>query len=151
MYAEALSIAPCSPANMHAVLVRTSHYTPIPQGCAPLSRDIKSYISSGVINLDKPSNPSSHEVVSWVKRMLRYEQKSFASRVALLNKFTESRRLVTAAPSTPRSPAASSSALIARPVSSSPSRELERSMSASSACTTSSQEARHSLRAPSRP
>lgn len=62
-------------ANNIAVLVRTSHYTPIPQGCAPLARDLKQYISSGVINLDKPSNPSSHEVVSWIKRMLRYASK----------------------------------------------------------------------------
>lgn len=54
-----------------AVLVRTGHFTPIPAGCSPLKRDLKSYISSGVINLDKPSNPSSHEVVAWVKRMLR--------------------------------------------------------------------------------
>lgn len=53
------------------VLVRTSHFTPIPNGCTPLKRDLKTYISSGVINLDKPSNPSSHEVVAWVKRMLR--------------------------------------------------------------------------------
>ncbi|KAH8725220.1 centromere/microtubule-binding protein CBF5 [Phaeosphaeriaceae sp. PMI808] len=60
--------------NYSDLLVRTSHYTPIPQGCAPLSRDLKSYISSGVINLDKPSNPSSHEVVSWIKRMLRVEK-----------------------------------------------------------------------------
>lgn len=43
-------------------------------GCTPLKRDLKSYISSGVINLDKPSNPSSHEVVAWVKRMLRIEK-----------------------------------------------------------------------------
>lgn len=28
----------------------------------------------GVINLDKPSNPSSHEVVAWIKRMLRVEK-----------------------------------------------------------------------------
>ena len=28
----------------------------------------------GVINLDKPANPSSHEVVAWVKRMLRVEK-----------------------------------------------------------------------------
>jgi H/ACA ribonucleoprotein complex subunit 4 len=55
------------------VLVRTGHFTPIPNGSSPLKRDIKSYISSGVINLDKPSNPSSHEVVAWVKRILRYE------------------------------------------------------------------------------
>lgn len=52
--------------------MRTGHFTPIPNGSSPLKRDIKSYISSGVINLDKPSNPSSHEVVAWVKRMLRY-------------------------------------------------------------------------------
>lgn len=43
-------------------------------GCTPLKRDLKSYISSGVINLDKPSNPSSHEVVAWVKRILRVEK-----------------------------------------------------------------------------
>lgn len=52
--------------------MRTGHFTPIPNGSSPLKRDIKSYISSGVINLDKPSNPSSHEVVAWVKRILRY-------------------------------------------------------------------------------
>lgn len=56
------------------MLVRTGHYTPIPAGSAPLSRDLKSYISSGVINLDKPSNPSSHEVVAWIKRILRVEK-----------------------------------------------------------------------------
>lgn len=53
-------------------MVRTGHFTPIPAGCSPLKRDLKSYISSGVINLDKPSNPSSHEVVAWMKRILRY-------------------------------------------------------------------------------
>ena len=57
--------------NYNKLLVRTGHFTPIPVGCNPLKRDLKSYISSGVINLDKPSNPSSHEVVAWVKRMLR--------------------------------------------------------------------------------
>lgn len=61
--------------NYNSLLIRTGHFTPIPVGCAPLKRDLKSYISSGVINLDKPSNPSSHEVVAWVKRMLRYVTK----------------------------------------------------------------------------
>jgi H/ACA ribonucleoprotein complex subunit 4 len=60
--------------NYDKLLVRTGHFTPIPVGCTPLKRDLKSYISSGVINLDKPSNPSSHEVVAWVKRMLRVEK-----------------------------------------------------------------------------
>jgi H/ACA ribonucleoprotein complex subunit 4 len=57
-----------------AVLTRTAHYTPIPNGSSPLNRDLKSYISSGVINLDKPSNPSSHEVVAWVKKILKVEK-----------------------------------------------------------------------------
>ncbi|KAG7008050.1 25S rRNA (uridine-N(3))-methyltransferase [Physcia stellaris] len=60
--------------NYNKLYVRTGHFTPIPVGCTPLKRDLKSYISSGVINLDKPSNPSSHEVVAWVKRMLRIEK-----------------------------------------------------------------------------
>ena len=29
---------------------------------------------SGFINLDKPANPSSHEVVAWVKKILRVEK-----------------------------------------------------------------------------
>jgi len=28
----------------------------------------------GVMNLDKPSNPSSHEVVAWLRRILRVEK-----------------------------------------------------------------------------
>ncbi|KAK9448677.1 pseudouridine synthase [Limtongia smithiae] len=60
--------------NYDKLIVRTGHYTPIPNGSTPLKRDLKSYISSGVINLDKPSNPSSHEVVAWVKRILRCEK-----------------------------------------------------------------------------
>ncbi|KAK9474188.1 pseudouridine synthase [Dipodascopsis tothii] len=60
--------------NYDKLLVRTGHYTPIPSGSTPLNRDLKSYVSSGVINLDKPSNPSSHEVVAWVKRILKVEK-----------------------------------------------------------------------------
>lgn len=60
--------------NYDKLLVRTGHFTPIPCGAPPLKRDIKSYVSSGVINLDKPSNPSSHEVVAWIKRILRCEK-----------------------------------------------------------------------------
>lgn len=29
---------------------------------------------SGYINLDKPANPSSHEVVAWIKRILKVEK-----------------------------------------------------------------------------
>jgi len=60
--------------NYSDLHVRTSHYTPIPTGSSPLSRPLKEHISYGVINLDKPANPSSHEVVSWIKRILRVEK-----------------------------------------------------------------------------
>ncbi|KAK6349675.1 centromere/microtubule-binding protein cbf5 [Orbilia brochopaga] len=60
--------------NYDKLRVRTGHFTPIPVGCPPLKRDLKSYISSGVINLDKPSNPSSHEVVAWIKRILKIDK-----------------------------------------------------------------------------
>jgi len=60
--------------NYDQLHVRTSHYTPIPAGNSPFTRDIKTHLSYGVINLDKPANPSSHEVVSWIKRILRVEK-----------------------------------------------------------------------------
>ena len=60
--------------NYDRLNVRTSHYTPIAQGHSPLKRPLKEYTQYGVINLDKPANPSSHEVVAWIKRILRVEK-----------------------------------------------------------------------------
>jgi H/ACA ribonucleoprotein complex subunit 4 len=40
-------------------------------GCPPEKRTIDQHIRFGLINLDKPSGPSSHEVVAWVKRLMR--------------------------------------------------------------------------------
>ncbi|XP_029657433.1 LOW QUALITY PROTEIN: H/ACA ribonucleoprotein complex subunit cbf5-like [Octopus sinensis] len=67
--------------NYEKLNVRTNHYVPLPYGVSPLNRPIDQYIRhfnilyykhrSGFINLDKPANPSSHEVVAWVKRILR--------------------------------------------------------------------------------
>jgi H/ACA ribonucleoprotein complex subunit 4 len=60
--------------NYDALHVRTAHYTPLPNGSSPLKRSLTEYMHYGVINLDKPSNPSSHEVVAWIKRILRVEK-----------------------------------------------------------------------------
>ncbi|KAK9891211.1 hypothetical protein WA026_013526 [Henosepilachna vigintioctopunctata] len=60
--------------NFDRLNVRTNHYVPLPNGSSPLKRDIVEYVKSGCINLDKPSNPSSHEVVAWIKRILRVEK-----------------------------------------------------------------------------
>ena len=32
------------------------------------------HLKYGIINLDKPSNPSSHEVVAWIKKILRVDK-----------------------------------------------------------------------------
>ncbi|KAK2156965.1 hypothetical protein NP493_1922g00007 [Ridgeia piscesae] len=60
--------------NFDKLNVRTAHYTPIPAGSSPLQRPLQDYVRSGYINLDKPANPSSHEVVAWIKRILRVEK-----------------------------------------------------------------------------
>ncbi|KAM1172676.1 hypothetical protein ACFX2I_022744 [Malus domestica] len=60
--------------NYDRLNVRTGHYTPLPSGFSPLKRPLAEYIRYGVLNLDKPANPSSHEVVAWIKRILRVEK-----------------------------------------------------------------------------
>ena len=60
--------------NYDQLNVRTGHYTPIPNGYTPLKRPLAEYLKYGVINLDKPANPSSHEVVAWIRRILRVEK-----------------------------------------------------------------------------
>jgi len=60
--------------NYDKLNVRTNHFTPLSFGCSPFKRELREYIRSGFINLDKPSNPSSHEVVAWIKRILRVEK-----------------------------------------------------------------------------
>lgn len=60
--------------NFDKLNIRTNHYTPLPNGASPLNRTIEEYVKSGCINLDKPVNPSSHEVVAWIKRILRVQK-----------------------------------------------------------------------------
>lgn len=60
--------------NYDRLNVRTGHYTPLPSGYSPLKRPLAEYVRYGVLNLDKPANPSSHEVVAWIKRILRVEK-----------------------------------------------------------------------------
>jgi len=60
--------------NYDKLNVKTSHYTPIAQGNTPLKRPLEEHLKYGVINLDKPANPSSHEVVAWVKKILKVDK-----------------------------------------------------------------------------
>jgi H/ACA ribonucleoprotein complex subunit 4 len=60
--------------NFDTLNVKTGHFTPLPNGNSPLSRPLEDYLKYGIINLDKPSNPSSHEVVAWIKKIMRLEK-----------------------------------------------------------------------------
>ncbi len=57
---------------MKDFLTKSKSFTNPEYGCAPEEREISDYISHGVINLDKPSGPTSHEIDSWVKRILKF-------------------------------------------------------------------------------
>ena len=52
------------------LIVKAQEETDPRYGCKPQERSAEDYIRFGVINLDKPSGPSSHEVAAWVKRLL---------------------------------------------------------------------------------
>lgn len=52
------------------VLVRAQDMTDPSHGCEPSKRPIREHLRLGIINLDKPVGPTSHEIVAWVKRVL---------------------------------------------------------------------------------
>ena len=49
------------------VLVRAEDFTDERWGCPPDRRPLLEHLRLGMLNLDKPVGPTSHEVVSWVK------------------------------------------------------------------------------------
>lgn len=57
-----------------AMLVKSSENTPSGCGTLPAHRSITEHLKYGVVTIDKPANPSSHEVVTWVKRILDCER-----------------------------------------------------------------------------
>jgi len=52
------------------LLIKAEEETDPRYGCKPQERSPEDYVRFGVINLDKPSGPSSHEVAAWTKRLL---------------------------------------------------------------------------------
>jgi H/ACA ribonucleoprotein complex subunit 4 len=62
------------PSDESEQLIVKSQDTTDPQyGCEPFKREINTLLKYGVINLDKPSGPTSHEVVSWLRKILNIE------------------------------------------------------------------------------
>jgi len=52
------------------LVVKAEGETDPKYGCKPEERPAKEYIRFGVVNLDKPAGPTSHEVAAWVKRLI---------------------------------------------------------------------------------
>ncbi len=55
-------------------LVKSQDTTDASFGKKPSERTIEEYIQKGVINLDKPAGPTSHEVTSYVKKILNLDK-----------------------------------------------------------------------------
>ncbi|MFH1720978.1 MAG: RNA-guided pseudouridylation complex pseudouridine synthase subunit Cbf5 [Candidatus Altiarchaeota archaeon] len=55
-------------------LIKDSLETDPSRGCPPDQRKIKDYLSKGVVNIDKPAGPTSHQVTSWVKEIIGLEK-----------------------------------------------------------------------------
>ncbi|MCZ7385771.1 MAG: RNA-guided pseudouridylation complex pseudouridine synthase subunit Cbf5 [Candidatus Methanoperedens sp.] len=55
-------------------LVKSEDVTDGKYGKKPEVRPLEEYIRKGVINLDKPAGPTSHEVTSWVKKILNLDK-----------------------------------------------------------------------------
>ncbi|MEM0043224.1 MAG: tRNA pseudouridine synthase A [Sulfolobales archaeon] len=55
-------------------------------GFNPYERPIETHIRLGIINLDKPPGPTSHEVAAWVKRILGVAKAGHAGTLDALTK-----------------------------------------------------------------
>ncbi|EPR79875.1 tRNA pseudouridine synthase [Spraguea lophii 42_110] len=60
--------------NLENMAIKTESFNVQSRGNIPELRPIDEYLKYGVITLDKPQNPSSHEVVSWIKNILDAEK-----------------------------------------------------------------------------
>ncbi len=60
--------------RVRSVLIKRSGKTDPAHGMPPEKRTLEMHLKLGAINLDKPSGPTSHEVVAWVKRILELEK-----------------------------------------------------------------------------
>jgi len=52
------------------LLVKAEDKTNPRYGHKPEERPAEEYVKYGVINLDKPAGPTSHDVAAWLKRIL---------------------------------------------------------------------------------
>ncbi|UCG44964.1 MAG: RNA-guided pseudouridylation complex pseudouridine synthase subunit Cbf5 [Candidatus Bathyarchaeota archaeon] len=56
------------------LVIKAEEETSPDYGYIPLERPLQEYINFGMVNLDKPPGPSSHEVAAWTKRLLQLQR-----------------------------------------------------------------------------
>lgn len=52
------------------LIIKNEEKTDPSYGYKPEERPLREHIRFGIINLDKPPGPSSHEVTAWVRKIL---------------------------------------------------------------------------------
>ncbi len=65
------------------ILQKANAVTSPEYGTPPNERQIEDYIKNGIVNVDKPPGPTSHEVVSWVKKILNVKKAGHAGTLEL--------------------------------------------------------------------
>jgi len=66
------------------IKVRETAETDSKYGSKPDERDPAEHIRFGIIVLDKPAGPTSHDVVSWVKRLASIESAGHSGTLEVL-------------------------------------------------------------------
>jgi len=67
------------------VLVKKEAETDPGLGCEPEKRSVEQLIQYGIVNLNKPSGPSSHQVTDYVKKILKIGKAGHSGTLALVN------------------------------------------------------------------
>jgi len=55
------------------LIIKADAETDPKYGHKPEERPVEELLKFGVINLDKPPGPTSHEITAWIKRILQIE------------------------------------------------------------------------------
>lgn len=63
-----------NPKISEKILVKSECETDPKYGCSPEKRPIQEYIQKGIVNIDKPSGPTSSQVTSWVRDIFKLDK-----------------------------------------------------------------------------
>ena len=70
---EVKRLQPAPSAVSRDLIAKVDDVTDPKYGCRPEDRPMSLHIKYGIMPVDKPAGPSSHEVVAWIKRIMKLE------------------------------------------------------------------------------